>query len=151
MQSQALPMDQILQPVRWLPDWLRHWVIRLLERQVERREAPRRMVAKLTAHYWEGTGASGHRVRDISESGAFICAAFKWMPGTILTMTLQLEGQVVGSGPLATTVVRAKVVREVPNGVGVQFLYADKAERQSLAEFLQKLPEAQYSEDVGNR
>jgi hypothetical protein len=150
MQSQALPMDQILQPVRWLPDWLRRWATRLLERQVERREAPRRMVAQLTAHYWEGTGAAGHRVRDISASGAFIFAEFKWMPGTILTMTLQLEGQVVGSGSLATTVVRARVVREVPNGVGVQFLYADKAERQSLADFLQKLPEAQSSDDVGN-
>jgi PilZ domain len=133
-------MDQILQPVRWLPDWVRNWAIRLLERQVERREAPRRMVAKLTAHYCEGTGAAGHRRRDISASGAFIFAEFKWMPGTILTMTLQLEGQVVGSGSLATTVVRARVVREVPNGVGVQFLYADKAERQSLADFLHLSP-----------
>jgi hypothetical protein len=61
--------------------------IRLIERRVERRKAPRRMVANLTAHYWEGTGAAGHAVRDISARGAFIFADFKWMPGTTLTMT----------------------------------------------------------------
>jgi hypothetical protein len=32
---------------------------------------------------------------------------------------------------------------EVANGVGVQFLYADKAERQSLADFLHSIPETE--------
>jgi hypothetical protein len=98
------------------------------------------MVANLTAHYWEGTSAAGHTVRDISASGAFIFADFKWMPGTTLTMTLHLEGQVVGSGSPAATVVRARVVREAPNGVGVQFLCVDKSERKSLEHFLQSIP-----------
>jgi hypothetical protein len=93
-----LPLDPIFQPVKWLPDWLTQWAIRLVERRLERREAPRRMVANLTANYWEGTGAAGHSVRDISTSGAFIAADFKWIPGTILTMTLHWEGQVAGSG-----------------------------------------------------
>lgn len=144
-QSQALPLDPIFQPVRWLPDWLRDWAIRLIERRIERREAPRKIVANLTARYWEGTEAAGHAVRDISASGAFIFADFKWMPGTILTMTLQFEGQVVGSCSPAATVVRARVVREAPNGVGVQFLCADKAERKSLADFLQSIPAAESS------
>jgi hypothetical protein len=144
MQSQALPIDQIFHPVKWLPDWLRDWATRLFERRLERRESPRRMVANLTAHYWEGTGAAGHAVRDISASGAFIFADFKWMPGTTLTMTLHLEGQVASGSP-ATTVVRARVVREAPKGVGVQFVYVDKAERKSLADFLHSTPEAPSS------
>jgi hypothetical protein len=145
MQSQALPIEQIFQPVRWLPDWLRDWAARLLEGRVERRETARRMVANLAAHYWEGTGRAGHAVRDISLSGAFIFADFKWMPGTILTMTLHLEAQVAGSGSPAATIVRARVVREAPNGIGVQFLCVDKAERKSLADFLQSIPNAQAS------
>jgi hypothetical protein len=145
MQSQALPLDPIFQPVKWLPDWLTQWAIRLVERRLERREAPRRMVANLTANYWEGTGAAGHSVRNISTSGAFISADFKWMPGTILTMTLHWEGQVAGSGSPAAMVVRAKVVRHAPKGVGVQFLYVDKRERKKVANFLQSVPDAQAS------
>jgi hypothetical protein len=65
------------------------------------------------------------------KGGAFIFADFKWPPGTIVTLTLQLE-----SHPAPTTLVRTKVVRSVPDGLGVQFLCLSKAERQSLANFL---------------
>jgi len=71
-------------------------------------------------------------VRDVSTTGAFIFADFKWPPGTIVTLTLQLEGH---PAPV-TTLVRTKVVRSVPDGLGVQFLCLSKTERQSLANFL---------------
>jgi len=143
MQSQALPLDPVFQPVRWLPGWLRDWAIRRMKPRIDRREAPRKIVADVTAHYWEGTWAAGHAVRDISASGAFIFADFKWMPGTILTTTLHVDSQVIGSGPPASTVVRARVVRRTPDGVGVQFLCIDKAERKSLADFLNGIPGAE--------
>src|SRR5437764_1086206 len=104
--------DPILRPVKWLPDWLRDWAIGLLKQRIERRAAPRRMVANLTAHYWEGSGAASHIVRDVSVSGAFIYADFKWVPGTIVTMTLQRQGQVAESDSQPVAVVRAIVVRE---------------------------------------
>ena len=69
-------------------------------------------------------------MRDVSTSGAFIFADFKWPPGTIVTLTLQLEGHP------SSTLVRTKVVRSVPDGLGVQFLCLSKAERQSLVNFL---------------
>src|SRR4051794_14595346 len=109
MMSHALPMDPIFRPTTWLPDWLKHWATSWLRRHVERREAPRKLVANLTAQYWEGTGAAGHRVRDISTSGAFIYADFKWMPGTIVTMTLRLDDRVAESGSPVAAVARAKV------------------------------------------
>jgi hypothetical protein len=56
-------------------------------------------------------------VRDISTSGAFIYADFKWMPGTIVTMTLRLEDRVVESGSPAVAVARAKVIRHAEDGV----------------------------------
>lgn len=138
-------MDPILQPVRWLPDWLRDWAIGLLKGRVERRKAPRRMVAHLTAYYWEGNGAAGHGVRDISASGAFLYADFKWGPGTVLTMTLQREGQAAGSSSQTSAVVQARVVRHTQCGVGVQFLYSDKREQKSLEDFLRSVPDAQPS------
>ncbi|MGI8958216.1 MAG: PilZ domain-containing protein [Bryobacteraceae bacterium] len=128
-----------------LPEWLRDRLKALVKGQLERREAPRKLVANLTAHYWEGSGAASHVVRDISASGAFIYAEFQWLPGTIVTMTLQWEGQVVRSGSPVAVVVRGKVVRHAQSGVGVQFLYSDKREQTKLATFLQGALDARPS------
>jgi len=136
MHSEALPIDWIFQPGR-LTDWLRHWAAR----QLERRQVPRQRVANLVAHYWDATAANTHVVRDVSTGGAFICADFKWPLGTILALTLQLEGH-PSSGP---RLVRTKVVRSVPDGFGVQFLCLSKPERQNVANFLKGIARAPTS------
>ena len=131
MQSQTLAMDWIFQPARWRrAGWLSEWLRHRAARQLERRQAARQRVVNLAAHYWDGAAAVRHVVRDVSTSGAFIFADFKWPLGTIVTLTLQLE-----SHP-SSMLVRTKVVRSVPDGLGVQFLCLSKAERQSLANFL---------------
>ena len=137
MQTEALPIDWIFQPSRRLADWLRHWAAR----QLERRQAPRRRVVHLAAHYWEGTAAARHTVRDVSDEGAFIWTDFKWPLGTIVTMTLQWEGY---PAPAATQV-RTKVVRSIPDGSGVQFLCLSKTERQNVAYFLKSIAESRPS------
>ena len=140
MQSQALPMDWLFQPTRWQPArWLAEWLKHRTARQLERREAPRRRVAHLAAQYWDGTAAAPHTVRDVSTEGAFICADFKWPLGTIVALILQCEGH---PAPAATQV-RTKVVRSVPDGFGVQFLYLSKAERQNVANFLKGIAASQ--------
>jgi hypothetical protein len=73
----------------------------------------------------------------VSTGGAFICADFKWPLGTIVTMTLKLDP--------APTLVRTKVVRSVPDGFGVQFLYLSKTERQTVANFLKGIAESRLS------
>ena len=138
MQSQALPLPWIFDTASRLSEWLRSRAVRRLER----RQAPRRMIANLDAHYFDGTAATGHVVRDVSASGAFICTNFTWPPGTIVTLTLQLGASVSAPGSPAPVRVRTKVVRCVPDGVGTQFLYLSKAERRSLANFLKSIPEA---------
>jgi hypothetical protein len=131
MQSQTLAMDWIFQPARWRrAGWLAEWLRHRAARKRERRQAARQRVVNLAAHYWDGAAAVRHVVRDVSTSGAFIFADFKWPLGTIVTLTLQLEGHP------SSTLVRTKVVRSVPDGLGVQFLCLSKAERQSLAKFL---------------
>ena len=134
MHSEALPIDWLFQPGRRLTEWWRHWAAR----QLERRQAPRNRVADLVAHYWDATAANTHVVRDVSTGGAFICADFKWPLGTIVTMTLQLEGH-PSSAP---TLVRTKVVRSVADGFGVQFLWLSKTERQNVANFLKHIAES---------
>lgn len=138
-------MDSIWPSTRWVPDWLRHWITARLEIQLERREVPRRLVANLTANYWEGTGATGHLVRDISANGAFIYADFLWAPGTILTMALRGHKQIPGSEAPVSVAVRGKVVRHAQRGLAVQFVYSDKRERKALQDFLQGIPDAPAS------
>jgi hypothetical protein len=114
------------QPSRRLTDWLRHWAAR----QLERRQAPRQRIDNLVAHYWDATAANTHVVRDVSTGGAFICADFKWPLGTILALTLQVEGHPSSAPTLMRT------VRSVPDGFGVQFLCLSKPERQNVVNFL---------------
>jgi hypothetical protein len=135
MQTEALPIDWIFQPSRRLADWLRH----LAARQLERRQAPRRRVANLVAHYWDATAANTHVVRDVSTGGAFICADFKWPLGTIVTLTLQWEGH-----PVAL-LLQTKVVRCTSDGLGVQSLCFSKPERQNVANFLKGIAESRLS------
>jgi hypothetical protein len=106
--------------------------------QRERRQARRRISINLAAHYWDGTSAASHIVRDVSTGGAFVFADFKWPPGTILTMILQLEGQVASGTPLAALPLPTRVVRCTPHGFGVQFMCSSIAERQRLEDFLKR-------------
>jgi hypothetical protein len=137
MQSQALPLPWIFDVASRLSEWLRSRTAHRLER----RKAQRRMIPNLAAHYFDGTAAASHAVQDVSTSGAFICATFKWLPGTIVTLTLQLGASVSARSLPPPLPVRTKVVRCVPDGLGVQFLHVGKAERQSLGNFLKSIPE----------
>jgi hypothetical protein len=143
MQSEALPIDWVFQPsrsqaVRRLLEWVKRWATR----RPDRRGAPRKRVANVAANYFDGTAGGSHVVRDISTKGAFILADFKWMPGTILTLALQREGN---RGSMAAVALRAKVVRSTPDGLGVAFLLFKKAECRNLADFLRGIPESYQS------
>jgi len=95
---------------------------------------------------WRSRPRGGHIVKNVSAGGAFIFANFKWPPGTIVTMTLQLEEEPVrGHRPPVPVLVQTKVVRCVPDGLGVQFLDLSKMERQRLMDFLKSIPESQPS------
>jgi hypothetical protein len=136
-------MHQTFQPAKRLRHFLQNRITCVLKNRLNQRASPRKTVANLTAYYWEGSGAAGHPVQDINLKGAFILVDFRWVPGTIVTMTLQLENQVVGLGSGLTLELRARVVRQTSCGVGVQFLFANKQERKSLAKFLLRIPENQ--------
>lgn len=134
MQSQALTMDWIFQPSPWLAELVEGLRARLLER----RQAPRLMIANLAANYLDGTAVGSHVVKDISAKGAFILADFQWSPGTMMTLTLELAGP--DPHPPARVVLWTKVVRCTQNGLAVQFVFLSKGERLSLADFLKSIP-----------
>jgi hypothetical protein len=135
MQNRALAVDWLFLPGKWWAELLAD----LTKHLMERRQAPRRRVVRLAANYLDGTACARHVVRDISIAGAFIFADFKWMAGTIVTMTLERTGS-YNSPPV---VLRAKVVRCTQDGLGVQFVFLSKGERHRVVEFLKSVPEAE--------
>jgi len=133
MSSQALPMDWIFQPT-----WFAELVADLTARLLDRRQAPRRMIANLAANYLDGTAVGSHVVKDISTKGAFIFADFQWPPGTIMTLTLELKCP--DPPPPASVVLWTKVMRCTEDGLGVQFVFLSKGEKLSFTDFWKGIP-----------
>ena len=141
MQSQALPIGWIFQPSRSKPvgrrfEWLRKWVAARLDR----RQAPRKMLPNLVAHYFDGTAGATHIVRDVSNTGAFIYADFQWPPGTIVKLTLALTSPVYNRRPTAPGVLRTRVIRCTTRGLAVQFLFQKNSRAQNSNEFSESHP-----------
>lgn len=115
--------------------WIRRWLKQLLDR----RACPR-IVTPLVAHYWDGGAPQGHPVKNISAKGAYILTSTRWHPGTIVNMTFQYNPHSrkvagIAGDPNSALLFRATVVRFGPDGVGVQFVYLSKQERERFEKF----------------
>ena len=96
---------------------MRGW---LLQEDEEPRCAPRSMQPEVVVYYWDGSAPEGHRILDISQSGAYICMPERWYVGTIIRLVLQgLPVTVLPDGttvPAVSTCVSACVVRHGSDG-----------------------------------
>src|SRR5437879_1959538 len=106
-------------------------LLRWFRSHTERRSAPRDPGEGLTAFYFDGGIAHGHRIRDISWRGAFVeTDSIVWPPGTHIILTLQIDS---AGAPTDVTpdaiAVQAEVVRVEPDGMGLRFQVHDHDER----------------------
>jgi hypothetical protein len=87
-------------------------------------------------YYWDGSAPAGHRLRDVSETGAFLFTAERWYPGTIIRLLLQENAPAIGGetavGTPASASIPARVVRHGSDGVAVEFLFRSAEDRQLL-------------------
>src|SRR5438270_3421435 len=115
-----------------LMDWLRSSMSRFRGR----RRAERSLEPFIVVHYWNGSAPLGHGLRDISLVGAYIYTTERWYLGTILQLSLQVDevtAQDMGlTMPAASVRARCRVVRHGPDGVGVQFIFLKREERESM-------------------
>lgn len=89
----------------------------------DRRLASRLQKPGLVAYYFTGGPPRAHRLGDISVTGFYMHTDERWMPGTIIRMTLQL-GDTRGEDPTDTITVHSRVVRWGPDGEGFEFVLA---------------------------
>ncbi|MDE3199868.1 MAG: hypothetical protein KGN79_03015 [Acidobacteriota bacterium] len=87
----------------------------------DRRNARRRFQPGLIAYYWTGSAPQSHEVADISISGFYLHTRERWMPGTMLRLTLQKVGTSGDNDGDAITL-WSKVIRVDRGGVASEFI-----------------------------
>jgi hypothetical protein len=89
----------------------------------DRRRTSRLKKPGLVAYYFTGGPPRAHGLSDISVTGFYMHTEERWMPGTIIRMTLQLIDS-KGEDPTDTITVHSRVVRWGPDGEGFEFVLA---------------------------
>ena len=110
MEPNAIPLK--LRLLRWLfPD--------VNQCRTKRYSAP-----DLVAYYFTGGAPHSHQVGNISATGLYLLTRERWIPGTLVQMTLQKKNESGGS-PEASICVLSELVRFDDNGVGFNFILSD--------------------------
>jgi hypothetical protein len=110
-----------IQLLRWLFPEL---VIREPERPRDRRRADRQSLPGLIAYYFTGGSPEPHKISNISVTGFYLHTDERWMPGTVVRMTLQRVGS-KGDDPSDTITVNSKIIRWGADGEGFEFILTD--------------------------
>lgn len=93
----------------------------------------------IVGYYWDGGAPREHLVKEISLTGAYLCAPERWYVGTILSITLQEEGSEGGNGPRSPGMtIPCKVAHQGLDGFGVTFMLRN-GDRKKLNGFIQKV------------
>jgi hypothetical protein len=104
--------------VRWLDeDSLKPAV----DSKGDRRRSKRHPLPGLVAYYWTGGTPQAHQIGDISSTGFYLLTKERWVPDTMIRMTLQRPGPKGDQAEEAISVV-SRVVRWGENGVGYEFV-----------------------------
>jgi hypothetical protein len=76
------------------------------------------------AHYWSGAAARRDDIKDISSTGLYLLTEERWLPGTVISLTLQMKSPLEEISERRITI-KAKTVRWGEDGVGFSFVLPD--------------------------
>lgn len=97
----------------------RRWLDKVLGPDSSR--AQRREPDSFVAYYWSNSTLKEDAVKNVSATGVYIITNERWAPGTIVSLTLQRQGELERhKGRRITT--RARAVRTGDDGVGLAFI-----------------------------
>ncbi len=102
----------------------------------DRRRARRRYVPGMVAYYFTGGAPRPHQVADISATGFYLLTEDRWIPETMIQMTLQRpssKGQAKRS-----IAVLSKIVRKGADGVGTEFVMAQELDHRHTLDIMPK-------------
>src|SRR5260370_13095750 len=86
----------------------------------EHRKAQRMNSPLLVAYYWDGATPASHEIQNISSTGFYLVTKERWLPGTMVTMTLRRTDIAHGNhGSEPHISVLSKVVRLDEHALGL--------------------------------
>ena len=89
----------------------------------DRRRTTRRYVPGVIAHYFTGGAPKPNNVADISMSGMYLLTDDRWMPGTMIQMTLQKP---CAHGEKKQSInVLSRIIRRGSDGVAAEFVMSE--------------------------
>ncbi|MFZ0745812.1 MAG: hypothetical protein WAM85_15490 [Terracidiphilus sp.] len=111
-------------------------------RRAERRQAP-----GLAACHWNGSVLKQDDIRDISCTGVYLLTNERWVPGTLVSLTLQkkFSPEEISGHRIA---LQAKAVRCGDDGVGLSFVPHQELDRHLWESLLECSPNQMEPEDV---
>jgi hypothetical protein len=98
-----------------LSTWLQNYL------SPDPRRSQRLVKPPLVAYYWTGGTPRAQSIANISSSGLYLVSDNRWLPDTVVSMTLQRTDRVRGT-PESWLAVDVKVIRWGNNGFGGLFL-----------------------------
>ncbi len=126
-----------------------NWLAKLFAAR-DRRRARRHFSLPLIAFYWDGALSTPHAVPDISHRGLFVRTQDRWLPRTLVRVTLRKSSERPDKSE-ETLTVQCRVVRAGEDGVGMAIMLAEEeksdfpatleslATRKQLNEFFERL------------
>jgi hypothetical protein len=112
-----------------LGERFKRWLNPVVPVSSDRRRAHRRYVPGMVAHYYTGGAPKPHDVADISMTGFYLLTEDRWMPDTMIQMTLQKP---CAKGERKQSInVLSKIVRRGSDGVAAEFVMPDGLDPQS--------------------
>jgi hypothetical protein len=105
---------------RSLGERLKRWLNPVAPLGSDRRRAYRRYVPGMVAHYYTGGAPKPHEVADISMTGFYLLTDDRWMPETMIQMTLQ-KPCAKGERKQSITIL-SRIVRRGSDGVAAEFV-----------------------------
>ena len=97
--------------------WRSRWLRWLASDSAKRYPLP-----GLVAYYWTGGTPKACSVSNISSSGIYILTDVRWMPGSVIPMTLQ-RVNAAEKAPEDWIAVVTQVIRTGPDGLGLAFVF----------------------------
>ena len=112
-----------------LGERFKRWLNPVVPVASDRRRAYRRYVPGMVAHYYSGGAPKPHEVADISMTGFYLLTEDRWMPETMIQMTLQ-KPCAKGERKQSITVL-SRIVRRGSDGVAAQFVMPEDLDSMS--------------------
>ena len=104
------------------------------------RRAERKPATGFIAHHGSGDSAQQDDVKNISCTGLYLLTKERWLPGTVISLTLQMTDSLEQSSE-RRIMLPAKVVRWGEDGVGLSFVLPNDPDAQQWKSLLQAAAE----------